>query len=89
MNMEEFATFELEPLRTDTYRRAETGFRETLLGKRNRISIGHPVVIRLEQPTFDGLLTEADFVSFSREGHDFWSVELSLSPSAKMGLISS
>jgi len=78
MNDETFALFELEPLSTATDRRAETGFHETVLGKRNRISIGHPTVRKLGEPTADGLLTGADLESFAANAHDFWSVELSL-----------
>jgi hypothetical protein len=78
MNDETFAMFELEPLSTATDRRAETSFHETVLGKRNRISIGHPTVSKLEEPTADGLLTGADLESFAADAHDFWSVELSL-----------
>jgi hypothetical protein len=78
MNDDTFAMFELEPLSTATDRRVETGFHETVLGKRNRISIGHPTVRKLAEPTVDGLLTGADLESFAADAHDFWSVELSL-----------
>jgi hypothetical protein len=78
MNDETFAMFELEPLSTATDRRVETGFHETVLGKRNRISIGHPTVRKLEEPTADGLLTGADLEGFAADARDFWSVELSL-----------
>lgn len=78
MNDGTFAIVELEPLSTATDRRAETGFHETVLGKQNRISIGHPTVRKLEEPTSDGLLTGADLESFAAGVHDFWSVELSV-----------
>lgn len=78
MTVDDFKVLELEPLPTDADRKAATRVYETARGKRNRVSLGHPVVRRLEQPTADGLLTDADLASFRSADHDFWSVELAL-----------
>lgn len=78
MTTNDFLTFELEPLSTAADRKAESGYHETVMGKRNRISIGHPLVQQLDAEVLGDLLTDDDLAGFASSEHDFWSVEFSV-----------
>jgi hypothetical protein len=71
-------TFDLTPLERPVERAAETAFYETLLGKRNRISIGHPVSRRVAEKSEGVLLETEDLERFTAEAHVFWQIELAL-----------
>ena len=71
-------TFDLTPLEPPAERAAETALYETLMGKRNRISVGHPVSRRVAKVSEGVLLEAEDLERFAAEAHEFWQVELAL-----------
>jgi hypothetical protein len=73
-------TMEMEPILASagTLRKTETGVRETVLGKRNRVSIGQPLATRVTEVAPDNLLRPGDVEHFEPRAHEFHLVELSL-----------
>jgi hypothetical protein len=73
-------TLEMEPILASAgkLRKTETAMRDTVLGKRNRVSIGHPLATRVAKVAPDNLLRPEDVEHFKLRAHEFNLVELSL-----------
>jgi hypothetical protein len=73
-------TLEMEPILASAgrLRKTETAVRETVLGKRNRVSIGQPLATRVAKVAPDNLLRPDDVEYYRPRAHEFNLVELSL-----------
>ena len=80
MSSDAFSVITLEPIAgsDSVLRRPETKIYETIFGKQNRISIGHPLVTHVHEPSEQCLLQANDIGRFNLANHDFYEVELSL-----------
>jgi hypothetical protein len=75
MESADLTIMELEPIPTAGLRATATKVQETVLGKRNRIGIGHPLIRSVTNPNEAPLLREQDIAQFPLDAHRFFVIE--------------
>ena len=72
------AVVKLQPIIGTNLRAAVSSTRETLFGKQNRITLGHPLINRINPEELESLLAADHVQRFNPSTHVFTQVELSL-----------